>query len=107
METQLKRELETTLVGAPRDAWLERFRRADIPAGPVHDVADVLDNPQVKARNMIVESRDPAGGTLHMAGNPIKLSGFGDPSKRAPAPELDADREALLGRNPLDDEPAD
>ena len=103
----LKRELETTLVGAPRDAWLERFRRADIPAGPVHDVADVLDNPQVKARNMIVESRDPAGGTLHMAGNPIKLSGFGDPSKRAPAPELDADREALLGRNPLDDEPAD
>jgi CoA:oxalate CoA-transferase len=35
-----------------------------------------------------------AGG-LRMAGNPIKLSAFPDPPTRTPAPELDADGEAV------------
>jgi len=33
---------------------------------------------------------------LKLAGNPIKLSGFADPSSRGPAPDLDADRERIL-----------
>ncbi|MED5261586.1 MAG: CoA transferase [Myxococcota bacterium] len=90
----LKGELEAALASAPRDTWLERLHRAGIPCGPLQDVADVMNDPQVAARNMIIET--PGDRGLRMAGNPIKLSGFDDPAVRSPAPELDADRPALL-----------
>ena len=59
-------------------------------------MAAVLADPQVAARNMIVETHDADGNTLRMAGNPIKLSGFPDPDSRRAAPDLDADRPGLL-----------
>ncbi len=90
----LKGELEAALATAPRDRWLEQLHRAGIPCGPLQDVADVMNDPQVAARNMIIET--PRDRGLRMAGNPIKLSGFDDPAVRPPAPELDADRPALL-----------
>ncbi len=67
-----------------------------MPCGPVNDIAAVLDDPQIAARNMIVAVEDPSAGTLALAGNPIKLSGVDDPATRPPAPELDADRAAIL-----------
>jgi CoA:oxalate CoA-transferase len=76
--------------------WLERLEAAGIPCGPINDVAAVLGDPQVEARNMIVTSEDPKAGTLTLAGNPVKLSGVEDPPTRPAAPALDADRQALL-----------
>ena len=62
----------------------------------VSDVGQVLSDPQVLARNMVVSVDDPAMAGLRLAGNPIKLSGHADPATRAAAPALDADRERLL-----------
>jgi CoA:oxalate CoA-transferase len=89
-------ELERALAGAGTAHWLERLEAAGVPCGPLNDVAAVLDDPQVRARNMVVTSEDPAAGTLTLAGNPVKLSGVEDPATRPAAPALDADREALL-----------
>jgi len=83
--------LEEALLRADVHEWLGRLEAAGVPCGPLQDVREVLDDPQVAARNMIVE----ADG-LRMAGNPIKLSGFPDPTSRRPAPALDADRERIL-----------
>ena len=77
-------------------AWLDILEPAGIPCGPINNIANVLAEPHVAARNMIVETNDPVAGSVHMAGNPIKLSDYADPHVRAPAPELDADREAIL-----------
>ena len=63
--------------------------------GPINDVASVLSDPHVRARNMVV-SAEGRSGKLEMAGNPIKLSTAPDPETREAAPELDADREAIL-----------
>jgi CoA:oxalate CoA-transferase len=60
-------------------------------------VGQVLADPQVLARNMVVRVEDPAMAGLKLAGNPIKLSGFPDPTSRGPAPDLDADRERIVG----------
>jgi CoA:oxalate CoA-transferase len=39
---------------------------------------------------------DGSGGQLKLAGNPLKMSAFEDPATRRPAPDLDADRAAIL-----------
>jgi CoA:oxalate CoA-transferase len=91
-EAELKRELEVALGRDDAEAWLERLGAAGIPCAPIQDVAALLRDPQIAARNMIVELDDPeTGGSLRAAGNPIKLSGFPDPATRPAAPALDAD----------------
>jgi CoA:oxalate CoA-transferase len=98
-EAALKAELESALARDSSQGWLARLAAAGIPCAPIQNVAQVLADPQVAARNMIVELGEGAAGDeatadaprLRTAGNPIKLSGFEDPAVRPPAPELDAD----------------
>lgn len=54
--------------------WLEKLRAVRIPCGPVHNIAQVMSNPQVLHRNMIVEVEHPDGGAVQVPGNPVKLS---------------------------------
>ncbi|MEE8314120.1 MAG: CaiB/BaiF CoA-transferase family protein [Myxococcota bacterium] len=95
-EAALRHELESVLAAQTVSVWLERFERAGIPCAPINDVRQVLSDPQVRARNMLVRVEDPQAGTLEMAGNPIKLSSHPDPDTRGPIPDLDGDRAALL-----------
>ncbi len=95
-EGALKRELEAALRRDGSAAWLERLAAAGVPCAPIHDVAALLRDPQVAARNMIVELDDGGPGPhLRAAGNPIKLSGFPDPPTRPAAPALDADGQRI------------
>ena len=67
------------------DEWLARLEAADVPCGPINDVAAVLAHPQVRARNMVVTVDDDRLAGLEMAGNPIKNSaapGSADPWPR-------------------------
>ena len=59
----------------PREYWLERLEAHDVPCGPINDYRDVMRDPQVRAREMVVETRHPTLGTLSTLGTPIKLSG--------------------------------
>lgn len=92
----LHAEMEGVLEAKPRAAWLALLEAEGIPCGPLNNVADVMEDPQVAARNMIVTAHDPDIGDLRMQGNPIKLSAHEDPATRAPAPNLDGDRAAIL-----------
>ena len=67
---------------------------AGVPCSPINRVDDVLTDPQVAARNMVIRAMDPVAGEVKMAGNPIKLSAYPDPVERPPAPELDQHRRA-------------
>jgi CoA:oxalate CoA-transferase len=89
-------EMESALAAKPSKEWLALLEDAGVPCGPLNTVADVMADPQVLARNMIVESLDPDLGPIRMQGNPIKLSAHEDPKTRGAAPELDGDREAIL-----------
>jgi CoA:oxalate CoA-transferase len=89
-------EMENALAACPSKEWLAALENAGVPCGPINTVADVMADPQVLARNMIVETLDPDLGPIRMQGNPIKLSAHDDSKTRAAAPDLDADREAIL-----------
>ncbi len=95
-QAELKRELEAVLAGAGSEHWLQVLGRAGVPCGPINDIGQVVNHPQVAARNMLVTARDPAAGTVTMAGNPVKTSAFTDPAERPPAPELDQHRREIL-----------
>jgi CoA:oxalate CoA-transferase len=93
---RLRAELDPILATQPTSAWVEIIGKAGIPCGPINNIAQALQHPQVPARNMLVETTDAAGKTMRLAGNPMKLSAFADPKTRAPAPDLDGDRAAIL-----------
>ena len=65
--------------------WLETLEKAGMVAGPINNIAQVYDDPQVIAREMKVDLEDPDLGTLHNIGIPVKLSATpGRIRRRAP-----------------------
>jgi len=92
----LQAELEKALAARGSEEWLAMLEDAGVPHAPLNNVAQVMADPQVQARNMIVTAEDPELGPIRMQGNPIKLSAYEDPATRGPAPDLDGDREAIL-----------
>ncbi|QMW24502.1 CoA transferase [Sandaracinobacteroides saxicola] len=88
--------LEARLRERPCAHWLAVLEAAGVPCGPLQDVAQALNHPQVRARNMVIGTAFPGGAPLLAAGNPVKLSAHADPATRPPAPVLDGDRAAIL-----------
>ena len=88
--------IEARLTTAPAAHWLAVLDAAGVPCGPLHDVAQALAYPQVRARNMAIQTAFPDGQPLLAAGNPVKLSGYADPATRPKAPALDEHRAAIL-----------
>jgi formyl-CoA transferase/CoA:oxalate CoA-transferase len=57
------------------DAWLARLHAEGVPAAPINTIDRVLDDPQVKHREMVVQMEHPRHGTLPTLGTPIKTDG--------------------------------
>jgi crotonobetainyl-CoA:carnitine CoA-transferase CaiB-like acyl-CoA transferase len=65
--------------------WIREFEAAGVPVGPVNKVGDMLADPQVAARDMVVEVEHPRAGRVKAIGHPIKFSATpGDASRPAP-----------------------
>ncbi len=92
---ELTAAMNTALGAADRSHWFEKLEAAGIPCGPINTVSDVMADPQVNARNMIVQI-DDASGPFPTPGNPIKSSIFPDAPTRPPAPALDEHRREIL-----------
>jgi CoA:oxalate CoA-transferase len=92
----LHAEITRLLKPNTTEHWLGVFEKAGVPAGPINNIAQVLDDIQVRARNMVVTVLDPVTGPVKMPGNPVKFSDQPDPPQRQGAPALDADRQQIL-----------
>ena len=88
--------IEKILLTRPAEEWLRRLREADIPAGPVNTVEEALRNPQVIAREAIVEIAHPLLGVARSIANPIRMSGT-PIEYRYPPPLLGEHNSAILG----------
>lgn len=75
--------------------WLEVLEKAELPCAPINTVETIVNDPQIKARNMIVEVEHPVAGHLKMAGVPIKMSATPGAVER-PAPLLGQHTAELL-----------
>ncbi len=75
--------------------WLDKLREARIPCGPVNDFAQALSDPQILARDMVVDVPLPDGTTVPMPGIPMKFSGVATPEFGVP-PTLGRDTRSVL-----------
>ncbi|MBY6005514.1 CoA transferase [Salipiger bermudensis] len=93
----LKRLIEAVTLEFPRSHWLAKLTAAGIPCAPIQSMEQVMKDPQLLARNMIVDVLDRYGrATFKAAGNPIKISGMEDRPARPAPPELDGNRADIL-----------
>ena len=67
--------------------WLAGLEAAGIPAGPVLHYDEVFTDPQILARDMVVETDHPVTGKFRTMGVPVKLSQTPGAVRR-PAPKL-------------------
>jgi formyl-CoA transferase len=81
----LAARIEEITARQPRRHWLALLDENDIPCGPINNYAEVFADPQVIAREMVVEIDHPVLGHLKTLGSPIKLSATPpNPHRRAP-----------------------
>jgi len=80
----------------PRAHWLALLDANDIPCGPINDYAQVFADPQVLAREMVVETEHPTLGHLRTLGSPIKMSAT-PPNVSRRAPRLGEHTVEVLG----------
>ncbi|MCH2409842.1 CoA transferase [Myxococcota bacterium] len=81
----LTEEIEKVLSNRSVDSWVELINSAGVPCGPVLNMQEVFENPQVLARNMKVEMPHPEVGTFITTGLPVKLSETPGKIERRPA----------------------
>lgn len=67
-----------------RSKWMELLVAQGVPCAPVNKLTDVLSDPQLLARHMVVATED---GHI-VPGNPLKISGCHDSSRRPASPAV-------------------
>jgi len=75
--------------------WVAALESAAVPCGPINDIGQVFDDPQVRHRGMKIELSHPLAGQVPLVANPIQLSETPVAYRNAP-PGLGADTRAVL-----------
>jgi len=84
--------------------WLELLEAAGVPNGPINDVAQVFEEPQVKARGVRIELEHPVAGKLPMVASPMRFSETPLEYRRAPPLLGEHTEEVLRGLGKSDAE---
>ena len=92
-------EAELTVAFRTRDTaqWVRDLQAADVPCGPLNSVDDVMVDPQVTARNMMIDVADRDGHVFHVAGTPLTRAATGVVAPRW-FPALGEHTDAVLAR---------
>ena len=93
---KLKLIIENKLQYKNTDEWIKVMENLKIPCGPIFNIKQAVENPQIKERNMIVKSFHKKIGEFKSAGNPIKMSTYKDEKTRGDIPDLDEHRDKIL-----------
>ncbi len=73
-EIKAREEIEAIIRTRTRDEWYDFLVKHDVCVGKVYDIEEVFEDPQVQARQMVVETEHPEVGKVKEVGVAIKLS---------------------------------
>jgi len=88
--------IERALPERSAGEWVDALLAVGVPAGPVNSVAEVFADPQVLARDMLLDVPHPLLGSVKMAGIPYKLGDTPADVRRHP-PLLGEHTDEVLG----------
>jgi crotonobetainyl-CoA:carnitine CoA-transferase CaiB-like acyl-CoA transferase len=92
---ELEAEIEAVLTTQPTAYWVEKMDAAQVPGGPVYGYDQIMNDPHIKARKMVVDIDHPKIGPMKTIGLPIKSTGELT-AIRMPAPWLGQHSEEVL-----------
>ena len=92
----MKNFIEDKLLKKNTSEWVDKMEKEKIPCGPIFNIKEAVENPQVDSRNMIVKAYHKVIGDFKLAGNPIKMSSYRDEKTRGNIPDLDEHRNEIL-----------
>ncbi|MBB4425407.1 crotonobetainyl-CoA:carnitine CoA-transferase CaiB-like acyl-CoA transferase [Bradyrhizobium sp. CIR48] len=95
-----------TLSQPSRDACLAALEQAGVPSAPVQTIGEVVKDPQIHARGMLVEQEHPVLGKVTLPNLPFRFSDC-DTSIRMPAPLLGQDNRRIAASLGLSAEAVD
>ncbi len=72
---ELTRLLAAIFAKRTKKEWVALLDAAGVPNGPINDIAQVFDEPQVKARAVRIEVKHPVAGKVPMVASPMRFSG--------------------------------
>lgn len=73
-QRELAKEIEPAMKQKTTKEWLELLSDGEIPCGPIYNLEQALNDPQVLSRKMVVEFEHPRAGRVRSLGFPIKFS---------------------------------
>ena len=91
----LIRRLQEVFLGKTYEEWEAALLPHGIPMGAINTIAQVVEHPQVKARQALVEMDHPRAGKVQMVGVPVRLSATPG-AVRTPAPTLGEHTDQVL-----------
>jgi formyl-CoA transferase/CoA:oxalate CoA-transferase len=80
----LRSRLDAVFAAMTVEELVDRLERRSVPCGRVRTVAEALADPQVRARDMLLQVDVPGHGAFRVLGNPVKLSGSAATAASAP-----------------------
>lgn len=87
--------LEVIIAARTGDDWIDALESAGVPCGPINNLAQVFDNPQVRARGMRQSIEREDSGPMELVTNPVRYSATPATLRRAP-PRLGEHTEEVL-----------
>ena len=81
---ELTRLLQDVFSGRTTTEWIEVLEAAGVPNGPINNVAQVFEEPQVKARGIRLKLPHPVAGEVDSVASPMRFSGTPLSFERAP-----------------------
>ena len=83
----LRQILDDAFLSRDAEEWLDEFRRAGLPCGPINTIPEVFAHPQADARGLVADVEHETAGRVTLPGFPYKLSQT-PASVRTPPPML-------------------
>jgi crotonobetainyl-CoA:carnitine CoA-transferase CaiB-like acyl-CoA transferase len=88
-------ELAKTFATKPRAEWAQRLEAQDVPYAPVHNVEEVIEDPQVKHLGTFYQVQHPQQGEVWGVYPPLRIDGE-RPGKITPPPVLGENADEIL-----------
>src|SRR5712691_11073893 len=70
----MNEELDKALVGKTSAEWIEALNKAGVPSGPIYNIKQVFEDPQIQHLRMAQPVRHPERGEMKVQGLPATLS---------------------------------